>query len=529
MSDAGAVPIIKEVQTRFLYPFFFRRGALAEARELMLKATIPSRTQEARPIWECTTAHELYKEELLRHVVKFFFSSGSNIGCEYLRINEAVGNRWFNKLEVELLAGNRYRLRLVPTALIELFLSSYGAGVLSLALRPETPQGLQPSQLIDFNYRLSQFRPNTAAQLTTPHPAANVDAWANLSANQQQQVRIASEDQASVFERVGRPGGTLRLSELAAELVRPLEDLSFEADQGQFAVYTVARFGPSVDFSDANTKHSLSYLVSALAQVEEPRHAGSPEGLTLVGNAVLNRKHWFGASMLGAAHLVADQEPLDHPFNAARMPRIMIKYFTPYLAALMQRVVLHRASEEASELVLAPPNDANDRFVDLRTCLLEFALEGSFNEVTHRGTLHRYYRLCLDMLNVPAGLAEIRRAVADIDARNTSIRQVRIAEDLRSNAEAARAMQVRMAQHMAVVAKVQTMVEWIEIIIVSVYLAHLWDLFASHIKALEHWVSIGVVVAAVLGALLALLILKPWRHQQHQLVESEPEQRSTRS
>ena len=522
ITDLDTVPPIKEVQTRFLYSFFFRHGALSEARDAMLRANVPSRSKGVIPIWECTAAHELYKEEVLGHVVKFLFSPGTNIGCEYLRLNEALGNRWFNKTEVELLDLSQFRVRLVPRALIEVFLSSYGVGILSITLRPETHRGFRPWQVIDFNYRLSQFRANTAAHLITPHPAADADGRAPLSESQQHQVRVVSDGQSSVFERIGRPGGRVRLSELATELVSPLGPLSFKADRHQFGVYTVVRFGPSIDFSDPKIKHSLSSFLSALAQVEEPRHAGSGEGITSIGNVVLNRKHWFGAGLLGAAHLVADQVPSDHPFNSARMPRIVIKYFTPYLAALIQRVVLQRASEQASEIVLSPGGEVKERFDDLRTHLLEFALEGSFAEVTHRDTIHRYYRLSRDMLNVPAALAEIRQAVADIDARNTSSRQVQIAEDLRTNAEAAKTMQMRMAQNMSVIAKVQTMVEWIEIIVVSVYVAHLWDLFASHIPSLEHWVSLGVAIAAALGAVLALVILKPWRHKRHSAVELEP-------
>jgi hypothetical protein len=181
--------------------------------------------------------------------------------------------------------------------------------------------------------------------------------------------------------------------------------------------------------------------------------------------------------------------------------------------------VLHRASQEASDIVLAPASDSQERFVGLRRYLLEFAVDGYFTEVSRREAIHRYYRLCQDALNVPNALDNTRRAVADIDARNTAERQIRIAEDLRTNAEATRGMQKRMNENIALVAKAQTMVEWIEIFIVSVYLAHLWETFASHVEALHEWVAHGVLIAATVGGIVTALVLKPWRHRQHELDE----------
>jgi hypothetical protein len=445
------------------------------------------------------------------------------VGCTYLRVSEAVTARWFKKTEVPLL-GKDYRLRLVTPALIEVYLSNYGVGILSIALTPETPRGIDLRHAIDFNYRLSQLRPHTSGRLRTPHPSEDRAGWERLSMEQRQEVTVAPDPDAHVFERLGRSGGALMLVELVEELVRPLDELGLEREQEQLSVYTVVRFGSDVDFGDQSVRHSLAAFMSALAQVEEPRHAGSPEGTVTVSNSVLNRRHWFGAGLLGAAHLISDQDPPDHPFNSARMPRIMLKYFTPYLSALMQRTVLHRASQEASEIVLEPGGDAQQRLVKLRRYLLEFAVEGHFTEVSRREVIHRYYRSCQEVLNVPAVLTDIRRAVADIDAHNTAERQVRIAEDLRASAESGHQVQKRMNEHLALVAKVQTMVEWIEVFLVSVYVAHLWDMFASHIEVLHEALPYGVLVGALLGGAAAALVLKPWKHRHHKFSELEEEE-----
>lgn len=520
MNSPTTLPPVKDLQTRFLHTFFFRERSVTQARECLLQVKVPSRNKEEVTVWRCPRAHDLYEEELLSHVVKFLF--GGSSGCDYLRINEAVGNRWFNKTVVELHDGARLGLRLVTPPLIEMFLSNYGVGILSIALKPDIPDGIDVLSSIDFNYRLSQLRPTSAARLRTPHPSDDVALWPTLTSQQQQEVSIAPEAGAHVFERLGRAGGSILFGELVDELVRPLGKLEFEREQSQLRVYTTAHFGAEVDFSDVATCRLLAPVLSALAQVEEVGHAGSSEGVVAVANSILNRRHWFGVGLLGAAHLVTDQEPSNHPFNSARMPRVMLKYFTPYLTALMQRIVLNRASKEAGEIVLAQGNDTEHRFVGLRRYLLEFAVEGSFTEVSRRDVIHRYYGLCRETLSVPDGLESLRRAVSDIDARNATQRQIQIVEDLRTNAEAARGIQTRMNYHLALVARVQTMVEWIEIIIVSVYFAHLWDIFASHIPRLHKWVSPGVLIAAAIGAICTATILKPWRHQ-HPFPELEKE------
>ena len=109
----------------------------------------------------------------------------------------------------------------------------------------------------------------------------------------------------------------------------PLEELGLEPTQPIFSVYTIALFGPEVDFGLPDAGDRLGPFLSALAQVEEKDHAGAPPGIVGVPNAVLNRKHWAAVGQLGAAHLVADQ-PDDHPFNAARLPRVRDKYFIQY-------------------------------------------------------------------------------------------------------------------------------------------------------------------------------------------------------
>lgn len=80
------------------------------------------------------------------------------------------------------------------------------------------------------------------------------------------------------------------------------------------------------------------------------------------------------------------------------------------------------------------------------------------------------------------------------------------------------------AEHLGTVAHVQIMVEYIEILLVSVYAAHLWHMIEPHI----HWAwlhekwwimprgSWGLLVIALVAGGITALCLKPWRlRQQH--------------
>jgi len=288
-------------------------------------------------------------------------------------------------------------------------------------------------------------------------------------------------------------------------------------------VYTTVRFGAEVDFANPEIGATCAPLLGALAQVEEATHAGTPTDMINVSHVLLNRRHWTGVSLLGTVHLVADQSPLDHPFNAARVPRILLKYFMPYLVALLQRHTLHQIVDEAGKIVLSPHQDTAPGLAELRTHLLEFAVTGHFTHVSTREALHRYYRLCQEGLDVRRALDDARQAIADIDAKYTDERQVRIAE---STAQ----LQKTMTEHLDTVAHVQKKVEVIEIFLVSVYFAHLWDMLEKTLHAklpahapwtifLEDW---GVLLVAGLAGIIAALYLRPWRRTRHKAEAKHP-------
>jgi hypothetical protein len=485
-------------------------------------------------IWECHEPPALYREELLDHVDRFLF--GDDGQCRYLRLTGAVSNRWFNKLQIILSEAKSskdeavenveqidpstkreqsiYPVNLVALASIEVFLSNYGVGVLSIAITP-TLRDLSFESAALFNYKLSQLRPYVSPKLRIPHPSDNPKIWEQMSAQQKEKVSPIPSADSPLSERLGFAGGTFTLSELIVDvLLQPLRRIGFSSVQGQLSVYTVLRFGEEVDFEKDEIRRALAPVLAGLSQVQEPTHAGTPTGFMGVSNAILNRRHWASVGLLGIAHIVSDQPAADSLFNEQRVPRALSKYFIPYLLGLLQRTSLHRTISDASKLVLSHEHDSAAGLAALRTHMLEFALDGYFPEITSREVIHRYYHLIHEGLGVRSAFENARRAISDIDVQHTVDRQVKLAQSLADNAEATGSLQQQMTEHLRVVAKVQMSVEWIEIFLVSVYLAHLWDLFAAHIETLHRWMPYGVIAGAVLGAIGAGAVLRPWRHSK---------------
>ena len=101
---------------------------------------------------------------------------------------------------------------------------------------------------------------------------------------------------------------------------------------------------------------------------------------------------------------------------------------------------------------------------------------------------------------MPDAWEEVHHAIADLDASYGTLRQQEIAAD--------------MADNLRVVARTQSMVEWIEIFLVSVYAAHLWEIVSiGWLKEERHGlISFIAFVLAIASGLITALILKPWKH-----------------
>jgi hypothetical protein len=530
---------IKDLQTRFLYPFFFED--FPKAADALVSSKHLRSDGRYETVWACEKPHRLYTDEVLSHVTSFLFAEdpgtaddcpidgakaaperqrrGGPPACHYLKMTDVVLNRWLKDAtlwEDKQPLDAQLHVTLIPDVRVELFLSPQGVGVLSLALTP----GRGPftlDQAKRFNYQIAQFRRRETVYFRKRHPKDDPKWQEKIPANAWGSIKDAPANDAPLTARFDGPGGRFSVQELIDEFLRPLASDGFDLRglQDELDVYTVARFGPEINLDRLDVRDRLAPFLGALTQVEEVGHAGGLSGSVGAANVILNRRHWAAVGQLGAAHLVIDQ-PADvegeaePAFNENRVRQMRDKYFIPYLMALLQRLVLHRAIRDAGRLGEASEEEAADGLARLRAGLLDFAVRGHFTQVSVREALHRYYQTARMGLDVPIAWEEVRRAVADRDAQNTAIRQRRLAEEQKRISKA-------MDGSLTHIAEVQRFVHILEYAICSVYFAHLWHMFAGENKNWREWieryfndhycitgagdwmVSLGVVVFAFLG------------------------------
>ena len=353
-------------------------------------------------------------------------------------------------------------------------------------------------------------------------PQEDAAQWSRLSEQARASVPAPPDRKAPFQERLGRRGATFTMAELVDHLLQPLGELHQRPARERLSAYTVVRFDDSVDFASRSVRLAMGPLLAALAQIEESEHSGAVPDDIGVANAILNRRHWAAVGMLGAAHLVANQPPVGDPpqpvaFDSAKVPRAMLKYFVPYLVSLLQTLVLRRIVADAGTVVAASDKDAEAKLTELRSDLLQLAVNGHFTQVSIREVLHRYYRLCQKGLDVRMFLGDARRAISHLHDKLLAARQIQVATEVANSAAAT-------AKHLEVVSHTQVMVEYIEIILASAYAINLWK---AGLRWLRHmgwvaephtatWLSTflhgcGDVLAAITGGVAAWLLLRPGR------------------
>jgi hypothetical protein len=514
------MPTPVRLRTRFLFPFSLQQPGLDEVCAALDELSVPDRKGSPTAVWEAASAPLLYTDELVDTVARSLFSGSGAGGYRYRKLSEKVKNAWLQGAEVVFPGAEDRALPLAGDVQVELFVSHYGVGVLSITLEPGQRQ-LGVEEYLRFNYRLAQSPPRQEEFDSSEGDAATHarQVRARRAGCLRRQKHEGDDDRKPVDARFGKPGNEFHLADLVLMVLHPFSTCGLRVMQGLFSVYTICLFGDDVDLQTPEVRDEISPIVSALAQIEEPGHAGAIMGLPTVASTILNRRHWAGAGLLGAAHVVADQ-PDGHPFNEQRVARVEDKYFIPYLLAFVQRLVLMRVHGAAVGLATAPGDAAADQLASLYHSLLEFCLEGNYPQVSTREALHRYYLLCREAQGVPAALSEVRQAIADIDARQTLIRAHDLAQSSATSARATVELQTEFKElqkasnrQISIVARVQAKVEWLEVLFVSYYCAHLFRLLVEKApEYMERWLSWGTAGVAVVAAAGAALFLRPWAH-----------------
>lgn len=492
--DSTPTPL--EHTVRLLYPFWIDAGNLDKAVRALSLQHHAGRKREFKTWQEAGRTPDLYREEILPLVTQVLFGirSGAN---RYLCVDKETLNHWFPRDGVfeshasgqdlektQVHAEQPPAHPLIPAGEgIELFLSPHGVGLLALTFDCAQPGDLKYLQT--FNYRLSQLREHTVWQYRIPLDPRSPNP--------------PPDAQAPFGQRLGVQGGAFTLKELVDFLLAPLRDFGLLETQQQFSVYSVTRFDKRAQFTKADCQAELRPFLSALAHVEEATHQGSLE----LRERILNPRHWAAVGSLGAAHLLADQDP-PHPFDRQRLSRSLYKYFVPYLCAGLQRLTLQRLLWETDQAVLEANDCLQDRQAKLRKLhqeMLCFSVQGCFTEISNREVHNQYYELALEGLRVPASLRLVQRVLGDMESATTAAFQQETAQGTRDLAR-------DVGYNVGVMADIQRKVEWLEVFFVSYYAT-----------ALAHYVGEGfavdyaqwsVMAAPFLFGLIALVFIKPW-------------------
>jgi hypothetical protein len=489
-----------EHSVRLLYPFWMEPGNLDKAVRALTLQHHAGRKREFNTWQEISRIPDLYREEILPLVSQVLFGirSGAN---RYLRVEADALHHWFQQdglFEPAEAADNgkqpAYSLKPGGEG-IELFLSPHGVGLLSLTFDCVQPGGLKALQA--FNYRLSQLRPHTAWQYRIPHDP--------------QSPNPPPEAQDPFEQRLGNGGGTFLFKELVDFVLAPLNAYGLLETQQQFSIYSVTRFGHDALFTETDTQAQLKPFLAALAHVEEASHQGSLG----ISEILLNPRHWAAVGSLGAAHLVADQNP-PHPFDQQRLPRSLYKYFVPYLCALLQRLTLQRLLWETDSAVLETDGSLHERQAKLRRLhqdMLRFSLQGCFTEISSREVHNQYYELALAGLRVPKTLQLVQRVLRDMESATTAAYQQETIHETRVLAD-------DVGANVGLMADMQRKVEWLEVFFVSYYATALvhyvgHDFFSA---AYTHW---SLIATPFLSGIIALLCIKPYAKPQPQETQAK--------
>jgi len=436
---------VQQLHTRFLWPFVIGRDDFHGVEKAL------------GTVWRRRELPHLYLDELLEHARKFL---SDDRDVKYLTF-ENQASLFPRGLTVELSEGITAPVRTPTGEAIELFITRDRIGILSITLSPG--EDIPASVVLDFNYRLARKTAAQPARLHVMHPAEDAVRWSQIKPEHRSKIHPAPAKDASARDRIGAPGGTFTLAEVVEQLLAPLRARALQA---QFSIYAVASFENTDVFDEESCVSWAGPLLSGLTQIEEPTHAGAKAGTVDAPNLLMNRCHWAAVGVLGAAHLIADQPPperaIDHPFNAERMVRIRDKYFIPYLIGLIQLHVLNKMAEQAVNFVRDP-----DKLRALRVSLLEFGIGGRFSQLSSRHALHRYYRLVQDGLDVREAWGDLRTALSEIDASNLTM---------------------DVAKNVSSMSRLQHAAHTLEYVIISVYAAKLWHMFAGDNKHLHELV-----------------------------------------
>jgi hypothetical protein len=322
----------------------------------------------------------------------------------------------------------------------------------------------------------------------------------------------AAEDHHSsaipLGDRLGKPGARFSMAELVAALLEPLRGMGVVPVQESLGAYSVVALPHGVDVGSEEARRWSGPFLAAQAQVNAVFHPAPERERLGVPNLFTAANHRAAASLQGAGHLLTVRE--GHAEGEDSLAEARDRYFVPYLTALLQRCAIKKAAEEATDMVVR--EDVKREAVSrLRSDVLAFALAGALPEVSVRYSLHRYYRMCQEAVDIDRNLEQVRSALGDLEAQLSARQGMEIAEAQRDIArQSVESQESAHRIHMSLV--------WIEVFIVVAYAAELVKFFVIELPHIQdvriRWLA-GVLALGT--GIVALLVLRPWdqRHGKH--------------
>ena len=253
-------------------------------------------------------------------------------------------------------------------------------------------------------------------------------------------------------------------------------------------------------FTDADCQTRLKPFLYALAHVEENTHQGSLE----LHERLLSPRHWSAVGSLGAAHLLAGQDP-PHPFDQQQVPRCLYNFFLVYLCAALQRQTLQRLLWDTDQAILEAEGRLEVQLAKLRKLhqdMLHFSVQACFTEVSHRETHNQYYGLSLQGLRVEQALQRVVRVLHDLEAAATVAFQLEANRDTQKLAG-------DVGSKIRVLADVRQKIEWLEVLFVS-YFATAFAYYVGNGLFANDYAHWSMVAAPFVSGLLALRYIKPY-------------------
>lgn len=449
------------------------------------------------------SAREVFRSEMHGHVADFLFPNGKDSGCVYLRFTDAARNMIFrNGLSVRTPKGTLARWCLDADAEIELFLSPYWVGVISIRLAWHPRDAETVASALEMNYRLAQHRLEMRYKLGMVHPSEDLEMWAQIPADSRERIKLPPSADAEFEARVGCAGGWFDLVELKDWLLAPIRGQLRSEIRRQFGVYTVVRCDKEANFSACLD----DWMVCAanLAETLEAWHAGAEAGHVAVPHGILNRRHLAAVGCQGAAHLIADQ---GIEFDPQRVVMVRDKYFAPYLLALFQAHYCERTAAALAGMALRTGQDDSACGNELARVWTEFlAFDGECNHVhsSDRESVNRWYVLARRGL----GVSESRERLVGVLRELDGFCRLRAAqasrESLRESAAKAN-HSVEAIEHM------QVKMEWVEIAVLSVYSIYIIHYLGQDLRFEGTYRAVWLILGSAATAGLALATLQPWR------------------